>query len=161
MEGLCSGWQKFEVFLKKWANPGLFFIYFRSFQTNNTIFTTNQCEKCPSSTWHWDSNPRPFDMSRHTWPLHRPGLSPKFSNLLIKNPCKPTPQSFQQQQWPPFPESKRTAPFRERRGLARLRWRCPEVRSVNPPSTRSTQRKRSTVSSHFSRSKVNRSFFCC
>ena len=26
-------------------NPGLFFIYFRSFQTNNTIFATNQCEK--------------------------------------------------------------------------------------------------------------------
>ena len=32
--------------LKKWANPGLFVVYFRSFQTNNTIFTTNQCEKC-------------------------------------------------------------------------------------------------------------------
>ena len=31
-------------FLKKWANPGLFFVYFRSFQTNNTILTTNQCE---------------------------------------------------------------------------------------------------------------------
>ena len=30
-----------------WANPGLFFVYFQSFQTNiNTIFTTNQCEKC-------------------------------------------------------------------------------------------------------------------
>ena len=28
-------------FLKKWANPGLFFI----FQANNTIFSTNQCEK--------------------------------------------------------------------------------------------------------------------
>ena len=25
----------------KWAMPGLFFVYFRSFQTNNTIFTTN------------------------------------------------------------------------------------------------------------------------
>ena len=25
-----------ELFLK-WANPGLFFVYFRSFQTNNTI----------------------------------------------------------------------------------------------------------------------------
>ena len=24
----------------QWANPGLFFIYFRSFQTNNTILTT-------------------------------------------------------------------------------------------------------------------------
>ena len=32
-------------FLKKWANPGLVFVYFWSFQTNNTIFTTNQCAK--------------------------------------------------------------------------------------------------------------------
>ena len=45
----------------KWANPSLFFIYFRSLQTSNTIFTTNQCEKCPSSLWHRDSNPRPLD----------------------------------------------------------------------------------------------------
>ena len=39
-------------FLKMGANPGLFFVYFQSFQTNNTIFSTNQCEKmskCPSS----------------------------------------------------------------------------------------------------------------
>ena len=33
-----------NVLLKKWANLGLFFIYVRSFQTNNTIFRTNQCE---------------------------------------------------------------------------------------------------------------------
>ena len=32
-------------FFKKWANLGLFFVYFRSFQTNITIFTTNICEK--------------------------------------------------------------------------------------------------------------------
>ena len=32
-------------FLIKWANPGLFFVYFRSFQTNITIFKTNICEK--------------------------------------------------------------------------------------------------------------------
>ena len=30
----------------KWANPRLFFIHCWSFQTNNTIFTANQCEKC-------------------------------------------------------------------------------------------------------------------
>ena len=33
------------VIFFKWANPGLFFVYFQSFQTNNTIFTTNICEK--------------------------------------------------------------------------------------------------------------------
>ena len=38
--------QHLLFFLKNWANPGLFFVYFRSFQTNNTIFTTNECEKC-------------------------------------------------------------------------------------------------------------------
>ena len=34
------------AFLLKWANPGLFFVYFGLFKTNKTIFTTNQCEKC-------------------------------------------------------------------------------------------------------------------
>ena len=34
-----------KFFLKKWANPSLFFVYFRSFQTSITIFTTNICEK--------------------------------------------------------------------------------------------------------------------
>ena len=45
------------------ANPGVFFVYFRSFQTTNSIFTTNQCEKmsCPSSIRHRDSNPRPLE----------------------------------------------------------------------------------------------------
>ena len=36
-----------STFLKKWANPGLFFIYFWSILTNITIFTTNLCEKMP------------------------------------------------------------------------------------------------------------------
>ena len=47
-------------FKKKWANPGLFFVYFWSFQRNNTICATNQCEKCPSSMCRRDSNPRLF-----------------------------------------------------------------------------------------------------
>ena len=33
------------MFFLKWANSGLFFAYFWSFQTNNTNFTTNQCKK--------------------------------------------------------------------------------------------------------------------
>ena len=32
---------RWKLFFKKWANPGLFFVYFWSFQTNITIFTTN------------------------------------------------------------------------------------------------------------------------
>ena len=36
------------ISLFKLANPGLFSVYFWSFQANNTIFTRNQCEKRPS-----------------------------------------------------------------------------------------------------------------
>ena len=32
----------------KWANPSLFLVYFWSFQTNNSIVTSNQCEKLSS-----------------------------------------------------------------------------------------------------------------
>ena len=54
------------------GHPGLFFIYF---QTNITIFTTNKREKCPSSIWCLDSNPRPLE---HESPAitTRPGLPP-------------------------------------------------------------------------------------
>ena len=34
-----------SFFLKKWANPGLFFVYIWPFQTNNTILKTNQFGK--------------------------------------------------------------------------------------------------------------------
>ena len=62
--------------LKKWANPGLFFIYFRSFQTNNTIFTTKQCEKNMSTIWSRDSNPQPY--KHESSPINtRPGLPPQ------------------------------------------------------------------------------------
>ena len=61
-----------------WANPTLFSVYFRCFQKNNRIFTTNQCEKmskCLSSIWRQDSNPRPFE--QESSPITtRPGLPP-------------------------------------------------------------------------------------
>ena len=60
------------------GQPGLFIVYFQSFQTNMvTIFTTYQYEKmsCPSSIQHRDSNQRP---SEHEPPpiTTRPGLPP-------------------------------------------------------------------------------------
>ena len=65
------------------ANPGLFFVYFRSFQTNNKISTTNQC---PSSIWCRDSNPRPHkhELSPITT---RPGLPPSclFLPFILLN----------------------------------------------------------------------------
>ena len=45
----------------KWANLGLLFDYFWSFQTNCTIFTANQCEKWPSSILCRDSKSQPSD----------------------------------------------------------------------------------------------------
>ena len=36
-----------------------YFCLFLSFQANNAFFTTNKCEKCPSSIQYWDSNPQP------------------------------------------------------------------------------------------------------
>ena len=46
----------------KMGHPGLFLFYFRAFQTNiDTMFTTKQCEKCPSSIRRQDLNPRPFE----------------------------------------------------------------------------------------------------
>ena len=58
------------------------FRLFSSFQTNNTLFTTNQCKKCPSSIQHPDSNPWPL---KHELTLitTRPGL-PTLSKQLLK-----------------------------------------------------------------------------
>ena len=52
--------------------PRPLFRLFWPFQTNITIFTSNICEKCPSSIWCWDSNPRP---SQHLTTT-RQGLPP-------------------------------------------------------------------------------------
>ena len=67
----------------KWANPGLFFVYFRSFQTNNTNFTIN-VKKCPSSIQSWDSNPRPY--APESSPITtRPGPPTSFYFYLQEN----------------------------------------------------------------------------
>ena len=48
------------VFLKM-GQPRPLFRLFSSFQTNITIFTTNKCEKCPSSIRRQDLNSQPSD----------------------------------------------------------------------------------------------------
>ena len=67
----------------KWAKPGLLFVYFRYFQTNIfKIFTTNKCEKCPSSIGCRDLNSQPSDYKSP--PLTtRPGLPPK--SICLQN----------------------------------------------------------------------------
>ena len=68
-----------QFIIIKRANPGNFFVYIGPFQANNTIFTTNQCEKCPSSIQCWDLNPHPFE--HESSPItSRPGLPP--SNVI-------------------------------------------------------------------------------
>ena len=65
-----------NIFFKKWANHDLFYIW--SFQTNNTIFTTNQCGKfsCHSSKRCWDSNHNLLNMSRlHNHQTRSPTLA--------------------------------------------------------------------------------------
>ena len=60
------------------------FRLFSSFQPNITSFTTNKCEKCPSSIRCWDSNPR---HSEHkSSPITtRPGLLPRLVTTLPNN----------------------------------------------------------------------------
>ena len=59
-------------------------VYFRYFQTDiNTIFTSNQCEKCASRIWCWDSNPRPSDGNSHP-KTTRPWLPIYFNLPLIR-----------------------------------------------------------------------------
>ena len=68
--------------VKKWANPGLFFVSFRSFWTNITIFTTNICEKCPSSKWCRDSNSWPLECE--SLPITtRPGRKYWYIDMVV------------------------------------------------------------------------------
>ena len=64
----------------KWANPSLFFIYFRPFNTLQ-FFQQINVTKCPSSTRCRDSNSRPLG---HEYPpiTTRPGLQPQKSNKV-------------------------------------------------------------------------------
>ena len=62
-----------QILVKKLANPGLFFVNFRSFQTNNTILQQINVKKCPSSIQLRDSNPQPFE-HKLSPVTSRPGL---------------------------------------------------------------------------------------
>ena len=87
-----------QCFFKKWANPGLFFVYFRLFKQTLQFFTTNKCEKCPSSIWCRDSNPQPSEYESPPITT-RPGLPPferaKFIRFAAKrNHLKKCQESF-------------------------------------------------------------------
>ena len=59
----------------------LFFVHFWSFQTNIAIFTTNICEKCPSSIRCRDSSPQPLEHGSLPITI-RPGLPPNITSGL-------------------------------------------------------------------------------
>ena len=64
-----------QTFFKMGQPRPLFIVYFRSFKTNITIFTTINVKKCPSSIRYQDSNPGP--LARESPPITtRPGLPP-------------------------------------------------------------------------------------
>ena len=68
-----SNWTR--AFLKNGPIPASFLVYFRSFSNKQYNFY-NQCEnmsKCPSSIWHRDSNPRPYELESSPITT-RPGL---------------------------------------------------------------------------------------
>ena len=70
-----------SFFLKKWANPGLFFVYFRSFSNKHYKFLQQIfVKKYPSSIRCPDSNPRPLECESPSITT-RPGLPPSF--LLV------------------------------------------------------------------------------
>ena len=64
------------LFLKNGPTPDFFLFIFGIFK-HNSIFVPNQCEKCPSSIWHRESNPRPFE-HESTPKTTRPGLPANF-----------------------------------------------------------------------------------
>ena len=65
------------------CQPRPLFRLFPSFQTNNTSFTTNKGEKCPSCKQCWDLNPQP--LGHESPPITiRPGLLPKSATLCAK-----------------------------------------------------------------------------
>ena len=72
------------------VHPRLLFRLFSSFQANITIFTTNKCEKCPSSIQCWDSNPQHLEIESPPITT-RPGLTAVkccFPNLMDSgSPC--------------------------------------------------------------------------
>ena len=69
-------------FLKKWAIPGLFFIYFRLFKQTPQILQQIFANNYPSSFQCWDSNPRPSRPEPHPITT-RPGLPPIIFICLL------------------------------------------------------------------------------
>ena len=53
--------KEFKITFFRWANPGLFFIYFRLFKQTLQFLQQINVKKCPSSIRRQDSNSQPSD----------------------------------------------------------------------------------------------------
>ena len=77
---LCVLWAKifepwlWHIFLKGPSSASFSCIFV--FSNNHYNFTTNKCEKCPSSIWCWVLNPRPLEHESPPISTRRPGLLP-------------------------------------------------------------------------------------
>ena len=71
----------YSIFLKKWAYPGLFFVYFQSFSNKHYKFLQQIYVKKMSIQYKVpDSNPQPLE--RESPPITtRPGLLPKLFDI--------------------------------------------------------------------------------
>ena len=85
------------------GHPRPLFRVFQIFKKHYN-FTTNTCEKCPSSIQYWDLNPQPS--GHESLPITtRPGLRPKVGveslpeTLLWNGQRKPSLLSDSQKQW--------------------------------------------------------------
>ena len=78
-----SSTNRYDGFFK-WANPGLFFIYFRLFKHALQFLQQINVNKCPSSIRCRDSNSQPLE---HESPpiTTRPGLPPYYPMLIGEN----------------------------------------------------------------------------
>ena len=72
-------------FFKNGPSPASISFIFELFQTNNTIFTTIQCEQmsCPSSIRRRKSNPRPLECESPPMTT-RPGLPPMRRHMCCR-----------------------------------------------------------------------------
>ena len=69
-----------QSFVLKWANPGLFFIYFHFFKNTLQVLQQINVKICPSSILCQDSNSQPLE--RESPPMTtRPGLPPLFNKV--------------------------------------------------------------------------------
>ena len=94
LPGILGEILQLYLFLKKWAIPDLFLVYFRLFKQTIQFLQQIDVKKYPSSIRCWDLNPRP---SEDELPpiTTKPGLSPIiaiFYSIFLSWDCLRSPK---------------------------------------------------------------------